>query len=56
MTFKCVGTGSNGNCYLLSIKKEILVIETGLPYKKILQGLNYNIKDVVGVVISHSHL
>lgn len=51
-----VGTGSKGNCYILSNEKESLVIEAGASYEKILRGLNYNVKDVAGVVISHSHL
>lgn len=56
MKLTIVGTGSKGNCYILSNEKESLVIEVGVSYKKILRGLNYNVKDVVGVVISHSHL
>lgn len=56
MMLKCIGTGSKGNCYILSNEKESLVIEAGASYKKILHGLNYNVKDVVGVVVSHSHL
>ena len=51
-----VGTGSKGNCYILSNEKENLVIEAGASYEKILRGLNYNVKNVVGVVVSHSHL
>ena len=56
MNLKCISTGSKGNCYILSNEKESLVIESGVSYKKILRGLNYNVKDVVGVVVSHSHL
>ena len=56
MNLKCISTGSKGNCYILSNGKEILVIEAGISYEKILCGLNYNVKDVVGVVVSHSHL
>lgn len=56
MNLKCISTGSKGNCYILSNEKESLVIEAGASYEKILRGLNYNVKDVVGVVVSHSHL
>lgn len=56
MIFKCVGTGSSGNCYIISNKIETIVIETGLPFKKILRAIDYNIKNVSGVVVSHSHL
>lgn len=56
MNLSVIGTGSSGNCYILSNKKEILIIEAGITYRKVLQGLNYNIKNVFGVVVSHSHL
>ena len=56
MKLTIVGTGSKGNCYILSNGKESLVIEAGVSYGKVLRGLNYNVKDVVGVVVSHSHL
>lgn len=55
MVLKCLGSGSSGNCYLLSSGTETLIIEAGIPYKWILKGLDFNIMDVVGVVVSHSH-
>lgn len=55
MTLKILQTGSSGNCYLLQNKTETLIIEAGIPYKRILKGLDFNLMDVVGVVISHTH-
>lgn len=55
MLFRCLGSGSSGNCYLLSSGTETLIIEAGIPYKRILKGLDFNLMDVVGVVVSHSH-
>lgn len=55
MNLKCLSTGSKGNCYLLSSGTETLIIEAGIPYKRILKGLDFNLMDVVGVVISHTH-
>lgn len=55
MTLKILQTGSSGNCYLLQNKTETLIIEAGILYKRILKGLDFNLMDVVGVVISHSH-
>lgn len=52
---KVLATGSSGNCYLLSSETETLIIEAGIPYKRILKGLDFNLLDVVGVVVSHSH-
>lgn len=55
MVLKCLATGSKGNCYLLSTDTETLIIEAGIPYKRILKALDFNLMDVVGVVVSHSH-
>lgn len=55
MNLKCLSTGSKGNCYLLSSETETLIIEAGIPYKRILKGLDFNLMDVVGVAVSHSH-
>lgn len=55
MKLKVLGSGSSGNCYLLQSKKETLIIECGLPYKTILKGLNFNLSNVAGCLISHEH-
>ena len=56
MKLKVLGSGSAGNCYLLQNEKETLIIEAGLPYKTILKGLNFNLSNVVGCLVSHEHL
>ncbi|SHE61598.1 MBL fold metallo-hydrolase [Clostridium fallax] len=55
MELKVLGSGSSGNCYLLQNENETLIIECGLPYKTILNGLNFNLSNVVGCLISHEH-
>lgn len=55
MKLKVLGSGSSGNCYLLQGEKETLIIECGLPYKTILKGLNFNLGNVIGCLISHEH-
>lgn len=56
MEFKTIGTGSSGNCYALKAGGEILLLDVGIPYKQILAGIDFQIKSVVGCVVSHSHL
>ena len=57
MKLKCIATGSTGNCYTLtSDSGETLILDCGIPIKKIKKGLNWNIKDVVGVLCTHKHL
>ena len=56
MKLKCIATGSTGNCYTLtSDSGETLILDCGIPIKEIKKGLNWNIKDVVGVLCTHQH-
>lgn len=57
MKLKCIATGSTGNCYTLTSNSgETLILDCGIPIKEIKKGLNWNIKDVVGVLCTHQHL
>lgn len=57
MKLKCISTGSSGNCYLLQADNgETLILDCGIPIKEIKKGLDWNIKDVVGVLCTHKHL
>ena len=57
MTLKCIGTGSSGNCYLLiSDNGETLILDCGIPIKEIKKGLDWNIRGIRGMIISHAHL
>jgi len=56
MRLKCLGSSSAGNCYLLtSDSRETLILDCGIPIKEIKKGLNWNIRGISGVIISHSH-
>lgn len=56
MKLTCLGSSSAGNCYLLtSDSGETLILDCGIPIKEIKKGLNWNVKDVVGVLCTHSH-
>lgn len=52
---KVIGSGSSGNSYIIQCNNETLLIELGMPWKDILKGLGYDISNVVGAVISHTH-
>lgn len=57
MKLKCIATGSTGNCYTLTSNSgETIILDCGIPIKEIKKGLNWNIKDVVGVLCTHKHL
>lgn len=57
MILKVLGSSSTGNCYLLqSSEGETLIIECGINIREIKKALNFNIRNVAGVLISHEHL
>lgn len=55
MRLKVLGSGSAGNCYLLQNGNETLMLECGLSWKTILKGLDFNLNNVVGCLVTHEH-
>lgn len=56
MKLKCIATGSSGNCYTLTSNiGETLILDCGIPIKEIKKGLNWNIRNVIGCIVSHVH-
>lgn len=56
MKFRCLGSGSSGNCYILENDSEALIIESGIPFMTVKKALDFNINKIVGVLVSHQHL
>lgn len=56
MNLKVLGSGSSGNCYILESNAEALIIEAGLPFREVKIALNFDIRKIVGVIVSHCHL
>lgn len=56
MKFRCLGSGSSGNCYILENDSEALIIEAGIPFMTVKKALDFNINKIVGVLVSHQHL
>lgn len=56
MKLKCLSSGSCGNCYaLVADDGETLLLDTGIPIIDIKRGLGWNVKNVVGAVVTHHH-
>ena len=55
MKIEVIASGSKGNCYKISNENTTLLIECGIPYKKIQQALNFKTTDIDGVLVSHEH-
>lgn len=52
---KVLASGSKGNCYIVQAEGESLLLECGIQWKKILNGLDYNLKNIKGCLITHEH-
>lgn len=57
MILRVLGSSSSGNCYLLQSETtgEVLAIEAGVRFDKVKQALDYNVRSVVGCIVSHEH-
>ena len=55
MKIEIIASGSAGNCYKISNEDTTLLIECGIPYKKIQEALNFKTTDIDGVLVSHEH-
>lgn len=52
---KVLGSSSSGNSYIYEVDNEILLIELGLNFKTIKQGLNFDLSKVKAAIVTHSH-
>jgi phosphoribosyl 1,2-cyclic phosphodiesterase len=52
---KVLGSGSSGNAYIITCKDGTLLVELGIKWTDILQGLEFNTSKVVGCLCSHLH-
>ncbi|NLF42444.1 MAG: MBL fold metallo-hydrolase, partial [Bacteroidales bacterium] len=55
MKLKVLGSGSSGNCYILSTPTGSLILDVGLPWKVIQKGLNFDLSGVIGALVTHEH-
>lgn len=53
MKFKCLGTGSSGNCYLVELGGSYILLDAGVKMEKITKAINLNLVDFA--FISHEH-
>lgn len=53
---KVIGSGSSGNCYLVNINNTKILLEAGLPFKKIQQAMKFRLSDIEACLITHEHM
>jgi len=50
-----VGSGSDGNCYILQDDKEALIVECGCKPIEVKKALDFNVSKIVGAIATHKH-
>lgn len=55
MKIKSYASGSGGNCYRLSDGETYILIECGVPIRRILGCIGYDVGGISGVLMSHEH-
>lgn len=56
MELMVIGSSSRGNCYVLrSADGEMLMVEAGVRWDKVKQALDYNLRGIMGCLVSHEH-
>lgn len=55
ITVKCLASGSSGNSYAIDDGESVLLLEAGIPAKKILSGFLDLLPRVAGALITHEH-
>lgn len=56
MDIKPIASGSKGNCYIISDESTTIILDAGIPFKKIQEALNFKIGSVSAAIITHAHL
>lgn len=56
MEITAYASGSTGNLYKIDNARTQLLIECGLPYKKLQRALHYKVYNIDGILVSHSHM
>lgn len=55
MDIKVIASGSTGNCYRVSDGNTPLLLECGIPFKKIQVGTDFKLSEIKGCLVTHEH-
>ena len=55
MRLNVLGSGSEGNTYLVNCDGEILILDCGISLKEAKIALNFDLTNVVGCFVTHNH-
>lgn len=55
MKIQVIGSGSSGNCFRIDDGQTALLLECGLPIRKIKEGCRYDFSGIAGCLVTHEH-
>ncbi|MEG2650333.1 MAG: MBL fold metallo-hydrolase, partial [Eubacterium sp.] len=50
-----IGSGSKGNCYMIDDGYSRILLDAGVPFRKLQEAINYESSVLDGVLITHEH-
>ena len=55
MKLHVVDSGSSGNTYILMNETEALILDAGCSFMRVKKALGFNVRQIVGVIVTHEH-
>ena len=55
MDIKVIASGSSGNCYRVSDGETSLLLDAGIPFKRIQAGCGFRTSEIHGCLVTHRH-
>lgn len=55
MKIQALASSSRGNCYRIDDGKTPILIEAGLPIRRIREGLDFRLQDIQACLVTHEH-
>ena len=55
LTFRSLASSSKGNAYMVSDGETVLLLECGLPYKKLAEKSGFTLMDTTACFVTHEH-
>lgn len=56
MELRVVGSGSDGNCYLLKDGNQYLALDAGIKFQSVQVACDFEVGKIVGLLATHAHL
>lgn len=56
ITIEAIASGSSGNCYRVSDGSTALLLDAGIPLRRIQEGIGFRLSEIAGALISHEHM